>query len=305
MPRNELTKNARAIGLSESQFSRTFADNVEMVAVIIDYLSIELADIRFALRLDNIQGKANPFLFARRPMLEEASDNVTDITQPSPWQNAGVTAIHGGSIATNTVTAQQIAANTITANQIAAGTIAARNMAANSINASHIVGSSITADKLNVNNLAAISANLGKVTAGTITGTTISGGTISGTTITGGIIKGARIEGLTGKFTGELEINQLIGGNIYEAKTWTSKATGKSKTYSETKNSFALSDTYYEYVCQFVLPATKATRTLYVVHTPTGESKSKTFYGSGSNRTPTTITLPSVIDISNTISPNV
>ncbi|HDL5779048.1 TPA: hypothetical protein PXE91_000919 [Mannheimia haemolytica] len=64
MPRNELTKNARAIadlihrksatvthkklaraiGLSESQFSRTFADNVEMVAVIIDYLSIELAD---------------------------------------------------------------------------------------------------------------------------------------------------------------------------------------------------------------------------------------------------------------------
>ncbi|WP_237026326.1 hypothetical protein [Mannheimia haemolytica] len=27
-----------------SQFSRTFADNVEMVAVIIDYLSIELAD---------------------------------------------------------------------------------------------------------------------------------------------------------------------------------------------------------------------------------------------------------------------
>ncbi|MDW0830493.1 hypothetical protein P2I40_13055, partial [Mannheimia haemolytica] len=122
-------------------------------------------------------------------------------------------------------------------------------MAANSINASHIVGSSITADKLNVNNLAAISANLGKVTAGTITG---------------GIIKGARIEGLTGKFTGELEINQLIGGNIYEAKTWTSKATGKSKTYSETKNSFALSDTYYEYVCQFVLPATKATRTLYV-----------------------------------------
>ncbi|MDW0374758.1 phage tail protein, partial [Mannheimia haemolytica] len=181
MPRNELTKNARAIGLSELQFSRTFADNVEMVAVIIDYLSIELADIRFALRLDNIQGKANPFLFARRLMLEEASDNVTDITQPSPWQNAGVTAIHGGSIATNTVTAQQIAANTITANEIAAGTIAARNMAANSINASHIVGSSITADKLNVNNLAAISANLGKVTAGTITGTTISGGTISGT----------------------------------------------------------------------------------------------------------------------------
>ena len=64
MARNELTKNARAIadliyrksatvthkelarsiGLSEGQFSRTFSQNVEMVAVIIDYLEIELAD---------------------------------------------------------------------------------------------------------------------------------------------------------------------------------------------------------------------------------------------------------------------
>lgn len=64
MARKELTKNARAIadliyrksstvthkelaraiGQSESQFSRTFSQNVEMVAVIIDYLDIELAD---------------------------------------------------------------------------------------------------------------------------------------------------------------------------------------------------------------------------------------------------------------------
>ncbi|MDW0393300.1 DUF1983 domain-containing protein, partial [Mannheimia haemolytica] len=197
--------------------------------------------IRFALRLDNIQGKANPFLFARRPMLEEASDNVTDITQPSPWQNAGVTAIHGGSIVTNTVTAQQIAANTITANEIATGTIAARNMAANSINASHIVGSSITADKLNVNNLAAISANLGKVTAGTITGTTITGNTISGgsingttisgTTISGGTIKGARLEGATGKFTGELEVSQLIGGGVIEQVTGKLKYSHRNRIY--------------------------------------------------------------------------
>ena len=64
MARNELTKNARAvadlidrksatvthkelaraIGQSESQFSRTFSQNVEAVAVIIDYLGIDLAD---------------------------------------------------------------------------------------------------------------------------------------------------------------------------------------------------------------------------------------------------------------------
>ncbi|WP_455647937.1 CII family transcriptional regulator [Lonepinella koalarum] len=64
MARNELTKNARTIadliyrkasvvphnqlarliGISESQFSRTFSNNVEMVAMIIDELDIALAD---------------------------------------------------------------------------------------------------------------------------------------------------------------------------------------------------------------------------------------------------------------------
>lgn len=77
MARNELTKNARAIvdliyrksetvthkelaraiGLSESQFSRTFADNVEMVAVIIDYLGIELADKEELAALRLLAGK--------------------------------------------------------------------------------------------------------------------------------------------------------------------------------------------------------------------------------------------------------
>ncbi|MEG9530911.1 phage tail protein, partial [Mannheimia indoligenes] len=124
--------------------------------------------IRFALRLDNIQGKANPFLFARRPMLEEASDNVTDITQPSPWQNAGVTAIHGGSIVTNTITAQQIKAGTITANEIAGGTITGNKIAGKTITGDNIVGSSITADKLRVTKLSALSTELGEITGGSI-----------------------------------------------------------------------------------------------------------------------------------------
>lgn len=53
-------------------------------------------------------------------MLEECTEHTRE---PSTWQNAGVTAIHGGSIVTRTITAQQIAADTITANEIAAGTI--------------------------------------------------------------------------------------------------------------------------------------------------------------------------------------
>ncbi|WP_286064050.1 TipJ family phage tail tip protein [Rodentibacter caecimuris] len=107
----------------------------------------------------------NPALMVRRPMLEEC---LPTTKEPNAWQNAGVTAIHGGSIVTNTITAQQIAANTITSNQIAAGTIAARNMAAGSINASHVVSKTLTADKLNISSLSAISANLGSITGGSL-----------------------------------------------------------------------------------------------------------------------------------------
>lgn len=162
------------------------------------------------------------------PMLEECTEYTT---QPSPWQNAGVTAIHGGSIVTNSITAQQMAADSITANEIATGAVAAKHIAAGSIGAEHIATRSLTSDKLNVSSLSAISSNIGRITAGTITGTTISGNTISGGTITGttvsggsvkgsviegGTIKGARLEGVTGKFTGTLEVNQLVGGNLCE-----------------------------------------------------------------------------------------
>ncbi|MEG9531544.1 hypothetical protein [Mannheimia indoligenes] len=248
-----------------------------------------------------------PFTVLRRPMLEECTEHTTT---PSAWQNAGVTSIHGCSIVTNTVTAQQIAANTITANEIAAGTIAARNMAANSINASHIVGNSITADKLNVTHLSAIAQNVGTLTGGTISGTTItgntiSGGTISGTTISGGTIKGARLEGVTGKFTGELEVTQLVGGNIYEINSWVSKKTGRTKTHSLSANGQSTSQTYNEFICKFVLPASKSIRVLYVEHETQGTSESVTIYGMGSNPQPKTLTFPAVLEVNNTISPNV
>nr|DAK09853.1 MAG TPA: tail protein [Caudoviricetes sp.] len=167
------------------------------------------------------------------PMLEECTEYTT---QPSPWQNAGVTAIHGGSIVTNSITTQQMAANSITANEIATGAVVAKHIAVGSIGADHIATRSLTSDKLNVSNLSAISSDIGRINAGDITGVnihgnTISGGTITGTTISGttvnggavkgsviegGTIKGARLEGVTGKFTGTLEVNQLVGGNLCE-----------------------------------------------------------------------------------------
>ena len=172
--------------------------------------------------------KTHAAYYVSRPMLEECTEYTS---QPSPWQNAGVTAIHGGSIVTNSITAQQMAADSITANEIATGAVAAKHIAAGSIGATHIATRSLTADKLNVTSLSAISSNIGRINAGDITGTNIhgnningnniSGGTITGTTINGtningGTIKGARLEGVTGKFTGTLEVNQLVGGNLCE-----------------------------------------------------------------------------------------
>nr|DAP77031.1 MAG TPA: tail protein [Caudoviricetes sp.] len=172
--------------------------------------------------------KTHAAYYVSRPMLEECTEYTT---QPSPWQNAGVTAIHGGSIVTKSITTQQMAANSITANEIATGAVAAKHVAAGSIGATHIATRSLTADKLNVTSLSAISSNIGRINAGDITGTNIhgnningnniSGGTITGTTINGtningGTIKGARLEGVTGKFSGTLEVNQLVGGNLCE-----------------------------------------------------------------------------------------
>ena len=182
---------------------------------------------------DAKENETNCYMFLARPMLEECTEYTT---QPSPWQNAGVTAIHGGSIVTNSITARQLGADSVTANSIATGAVAAKHIAVGSIGAEHIATRSLTADKLNVSSLSAVSTNIGSINAGDITGVNIhgnningnniSGGSISGTTITGttingtdingGTIRGARLEGVTGKFTGSLEVNQLVGGNLCE-----------------------------------------------------------------------------------------
>ena len=95
--------------------------------------------IRIYFRLTGItNGNNNSILFLARPMLEECTQYAT---QPSAWVNAGVTAIHGGSIVTNSITAQQIAANTITGNEIKSGTITAKEIASGTITGKHIAAS--------------------------------------------------------------------------------------------------------------------------------------------------------------------
>ena len=208
-------------------FSNGLSDSAKRIFV--KFKAPETGKISLVFRVDRYtKNQTYGDFYLARPMLEECTEYTT---QPSPWQNAGVTAIHGGSIVTNSITTQQMAANSITANEIAAGAVAAKHIAVGSIGAEHIATRSLTSDKLNVSSLSAISSDIGRITAGTITGTTISGNTISGGTITGttvnggsvkgsviegGTIKGARLEGVTGKFTGTLEVNQLVGGNLCE-----------------------------------------------------------------------------------------
>lgn len=130
---------------------------------------------------------ANPngaWMFVARPMLEECTEYTT---QPSPWANAGLTEVHGGSIIANTIRGDHIQAN-------------------QEIRAPRITGGVITGNTVNG----------ATVNGGTVNGAVVSGGVVKGSTIEGGTIKGARLEAVTGKFTGALEVNQLVGGNLFE-----------------------------------------------------------------------------------------
>ena len=116
---------------------------------------------------DRVENESNnsAFMFVARPMLEECTQYAT---QPSPWVNAGVTSIHGGSIVTRTITTEQLAANSVTANEIATGAVTAKHVAAESIGADHVAARSLTADKLNVTSISSISADLGTINGGSL-----------------------------------------------------------------------------------------------------------------------------------------
>ena len=124
------------------------------------------------------------WMFVGRPMLEECTEYTT---QPSPWQNAGLTEVHGGSIIANTIRGDHIQAN-------------------QEIRSPRITGGVITGNTVNG----------ATVNGGTVNGAVVSGGTVKGAIVEGGVIKGARLEAVTGKFSGTLEVNQLVGGNLCE-----------------------------------------------------------------------------------------
>ena len=162
------TANGGRVGIKYSKTSNAnFAGGLKGAERI--YVLAQAPDnaisVDFFISVYKTENTSNLAWFAQRPMLEECTEHTK---VPSPWQNAGVTAIHGGSIVTNSITAQQIAANTITGNEIVGGTIAGKHLASKTINAGHIASKSITAKELNVESLSAISADLGAITGGSL-----------------------------------------------------------------------------------------------------------------------------------------
>ena len=151
--------------VTESQANASNRDFSKYRRVWFKFTAPNTGHIRFAIQMNSINGGVNPWAFVLRPMLEECTQYAT---QPSPWQNAGVTSIHGGSIVTHSITAEQIAADTITGNEIVGGTIAGKHIASKTINAGHIASKSITAEELSVESLSAISADLGAITGGSL-----------------------------------------------------------------------------------------------------------------------------------------
>lgn len=110
----------------------------------------------------------------------------------------------------------RITAGSITGTSIDGNTIRGNNINGNNINGNNISGGTITGATINGNNINGNNISGGTISGTTISGTTVNGGSVKGSVIEGGTIRGARLEGVTGKFTGALEVNQLIGGNLCE-----------------------------------------------------------------------------------------
>ena len=124
-------------------------------------------------------------------------------------------------IATRSLTSDKLNVNSLSAissdiGRITAGSITGTNINGNNINGNNISGGSITGTTITGTNINGNAISGGTITGTTISGTTVNGGSVKGSVIEGGTIRGARLEGVTGKFTGALEVNQLIGGNLCE-----------------------------------------------------------------------------------------
>ncbi|MFB1478055.1 phage tail protein [Mannheimia haemolytica] len=139
----------------------------------------------------------NKICFAGRPMLEECTEHTTE---PSPWANAGVTQVHGGSIIADTIRGEHIKANqTLSSPNITGGTITGNIINGTTINGSNISGTNISG---------------GTVTGATVKGGRIEGGVISGSTILGDIVKAVILTRNGNGFEGTVPASEISSRTV-------------------------------------------------------------------------------------------
>ena len=256
------------------------------------------------------------YMFAARPMLEECTQYTT---QPSAWVNSGVTSIHGGSIVTDSITADKIGAGQVTTAHMIAGSIDGKVLRAGTVTADTVKASvSLSSPKISGGTITGNAINGGSISGTTITGTningnnisggTISGTTVSGSTISGGVIKGTRFEGATGKFSGELEVTQLIGGGVIEQVSGTLKYESSHIEYVR-----HILEDYTSYSATVTITAAATDRYITFIGVnvdafilPKNTSKtiklSRTFGGNNTKLTPKFMVLSYAISTAKTIS---
>lgn len=176
-------KPANFISAYSGEFAKGLGQNAKRIWV--KFKAPETGKVLILIRINRYaKNQTYADFYVANPMLEECSEHSTE---PSPWQNAGVTQVHGGSIIADTIRGNHIMAN-------------------QEIRAPRITGGVITGNTVNG----------ATVNGGTVNGAVVNGGTVKGAIVEGGVIRAARLEGVTGKFTGTLEVNQLVGGNLCE-----------------------------------------------------------------------------------------
>lgn len=149
-----------------------------------------------SIRAINTNGTSFDVHFAR-PMLEECTEYATE---PSPWANAGVTQVHGGSIIANTIRGEHIQANqTLASPNITGGTITGNTINGTTINGSTITGTTI---------------NGGTVTGTTVKGGRIEGGVISGSTILGDVVKAVILTKKGNNFEGTVPASEISSRTV-------------------------------------------------------------------------------------------
>ncbi|HGO5853630.1 TPA: phage tail protein [Mannheimia haemolytica] len=159
----------------ENAYSGAFANGIALNAKrgFVKFKAPDTGVILIVMRINRwaLNNTYGDYYFAR-PMLEECNEYTTE---PSPWANAGVTQVHGGSIIADTIRGEHIKANqTLSSPNITGGTITGNTINGTTIKGSNISGTNISG---------------GTVTGATVKGGRIEGGVISGSTILGDIVK--------------------------------------------------------------------------------------------------------------------